>query len=369
MMTSQNQRNPFFNMVVVVVALISPVTMALCGLGQSVNVEATVAAGVAATQQAMLNLQATVDAAIAATQAANSAFPTQPAVSTSAPNPLPVTPVPANLPTDPEQVRAVILTEVNATVAKDLTLLKSLYTPDAVVIDRNGTPADAGDDTTWQGWANIERRYQTFFSSNVTSLTLVDLAIQLDGDRAVATHQGVVLDGTLYRDRGIYTLTRQGGQWLISGLEYGHEQGYNAQAKPSQDDGLYVLKVGNQHRYEEPWGWDRGDPCKAWETGDFDDTKPNYRGFNVELLLTNNSEVKLPDSWPISFTTANGKSVKACFYGYEGSGPQPGATSSVTFFTVVEKGDYVEAITFSLNGQAVQLCLDGQGGWSRCGNQ
>lgn len=140
MMTSQNQRNLFFNMAVVGVALISPVTMALCGLGQTVNVDATVAAGVAATQQAVLNLQATVDAAIAATQAANPP-PIQPVISTPAPNPLPVTPVPANLPTDPEQVRAVILTEVNATVAKDLTLLKSLYTPDAVVIDRNGTPA------------------------------------------------------------------------------------------------------------------------------------------------------------------------------------------------------------------------------------
>ncbi|MBE7470197.1 MAG: nuclear transport factor 2 family protein [Anaerolineales bacterium] len=367
-MAEQNPRSRFFNVLVVSVTLMSPVTLALCGLGQTVNVEATVAAGVAATQQAVFNLQATVDAAIAATQVANQTQLSQPPVSTPGPNSLPATSSPSNLSADPEQVRAVILTEVNATVAQDLALLKSLYTPDAVVIDRNGTPADPSDDTTWQGWANIERRYQTFFSSNITSLTLVDLAIQLDGERAVATHQGVVLDGTLYRDRGIYTLTKLGNQWLISGLEYGNEQGYSAQTSspPGQDDGLYALKVGNQHRYEEPWGWDRGDPCKAWETGDFDDTKPNYRGFNVELLLTNNSEVKLPDAWPISFTTAKGKSVKACFYGYEGSGPQPGATSSVTFFTVVEKGDYVETITFSLNGQAVRLCLDGQGGWSHC---
>jgi len=205
---------------------------------------------------------------------------------------------------------------------------------------------------------------------------LVDLAIQVDGHRATAVHGGAVLDGTLSPDRGIYTLEKLDGRWLITQLEYGYEKRADslpaeagndqAEAQPLRNDGLYVLKLGNQHRYEEPWGWDRGDPCKAWETGDFDDTKPNYRGFNVELLLTNNSETKVPDAWPISFTTAKGKSVNACYYGYEGSGPELGVTRSVTFFTVVEKGDYVEKITFSLNDQTVQICLDGQGGWSSC---
>jgi hypothetical protein len=142
--------------------------------------------------------------------------------------------------------------------------------------------------------------------------------------------------------------------------------GSEGTARPTQDDGLYTLAVGSQHRYEEPWGWDRGDPCQAWESGNFDDTKPFYRGFNVELLLTNNSAEKAPDAWPVSFTTAGGKTVKACYYGYEGSGPEPGETSSVTFFTVVEQGDFVENITFSYNGQTVQLCLDGKGGWVHC---
>jgi hypothetical protein len=326
----------------------------------------------------MVNLQATVDAAVAATQAANQApqgqqplAPTPPATAISL-TPAPVLP---SLPSDSEQVRAVILNEVNGTIAQDLALLQSLYAPDAIIIDHHATPDDPSDDTTWQGWTNIERRYQAFFSTGPVSLNLVDLAIQVDGDRATGTHQGVVLDGTLYPDRGIYTLARLNGQWLITQLEYGNVQGTDNlfapgtegnSAGPPRDDGIYGLKVGNQHRYEEPWGWDRGDPCKAWETGDFDDTRPNYRGFNVELLLTNNSDSKLPDAWPVTFTTSKGKSVKACYYGYEGSGPEPGATSSVTFFTVVEKGDFVENITFSYNGQTVQICLDGQGGWSRC---
>lgn len=372
-MTHQNHR-ALFSHAILAITFLSPAILIICGgIGPSVDVEATIAAGIAATQQAQAHLQATIEAAVVATQTAN-----QPGEPAGPSTPIPFTPVGATsapLP-DPEQVRTVILNEVNGTIAKDLTLLKSLYAPDAVIIDHHGTPDSPNDDTIWQGWANIERRYSAFFSTGFSSLSLVDLSVQMDGDWATGTHQGVVLDGTLYPDQGVYTLEKISGQWLITRLEYGNETGYGpspanlggdqVEQQPLRDDGLYILKVGNQHRYEEPWGWDRGDPCEAWATGNFDDTKPYYRGFNIELLLTNNSAAKVPDAWPISFTTAKGKSVQACYYGYDGSGPAPGATSSVTFFTVVEKGDYVEKITFSLHDQAVQICLDGQGGWSYC---
>jgi hypothetical protein len=365
--------------IIAIVILLWPtiLTAAVCsGIGQRINVEATMAAGIAATQQAEANLQATIDAAVAATQAASQSAAGQQPEPTVSPAPTPSAPTPTPPPpiSDPEQVRLVILNEVDSAIAQDLTLLKSLYAPGAVVVDHNGTPDDPSDDTTWNGWANIERRYLAFFSAGFSSLTLVDLSIQMNGNQATGRHEGVVLDGTLYPDQGIYTLEKIDGQWLITQLEFGNKEGYGFSGdveednggEQARDDGLYILALGSQHRYEEPWGWDRGDPCKAWETGNFDDTKPDYRGFNVELLLTNNSDTKLPDAWPISFTTAKGKSVKACYYGYEGSGPQPGATSSVTFFTVVEKGDYVEKITFSFNGQTLQFCLDGKGGWSRC---
>lgn len=371
----KNPLGRFRHAVLMPVILIIFLTMVFCGgTAPPVDVEATVAAGVAATQQAQANLQATIDAAIAATATANQTAGDRlpaPAVPPAATVPLTSIPPPA-IP-DPQQVRAVVLNEVNATIAQDLALLKSLYAPNAVIIDHNGTPDNPGDDTTWQGWPNIERRYLAFFSSGYSAITLVDLSIQVNGNTATATHQGAVLDGTLYPDRGVYTLEKLNGQWLITRLTYGNlpqqaavPNAGNTPTRPGRDDGLYVLEVGSQHRYEEPWGWDRGDPCKAWETGNFDDTKPNYRGFNVELLLTNHSNAKVPDAWPISFTTHSGKSVKACYYGYTGSGPPPGATSSVTFFTVVEKGDYVEKITFSLNDQTIQLCLDGKGGWWPC---
>lgn len=348
--------------------------------GDRVDVEATVAAGVVATQQAGANLQATIDAAVAATLQAQ---PTSEPTAATAANA-------SAQATELEQVRTVILNEVGAAVSQDLGRLQSLYAPNAVVIDRNGTPADPGDDTIWQGWANIQRRYQAFFSAKVTSMNLVDLSIQVNNDQATGTHRGVVLNGIYSEDLGNYSLEKIDGAWLITQLEYGNlsraasSAGTGAEAssgdslqlvetipqqppaEAARDDGLYTLELGSQHRYEEPWGWDRGNPCEAWQTGNFDDTKPNYRGFNVELLLTNHSDKKIPDQWPISFTTAKGQSVQACYYAYAGSGPPPKATSSVTFFTVVEKGDYVEKITLDLEGQIVQLCLDGRGGWSNC---
>lgn len=133
--------------------------------------------------------------------------------------------------------------------------------------------------------------------------------------------------------------------------------------------GVYVLRIGNQHRYEEPWGAPKDDnPCRAWETGNWDDENPNFRGFNVELLLTNNSTTNVQDDWGenMKFFTAGGQEVTACYYGYAGVGPPPGGTTSLTFFSVVPKGDYVQTMQLNLNGQFIQICLDGRGGWSPC---
>jgi hypothetical protein len=366
----QNRQKQFADVPLVIVILILIVSFLACGQATpTADVEATVAAGIAATQQAEANAQATVEAAVIATQTANQAASqetvsesdSQETVSQGSDQLNPPTPETPNTGQDLQQVREVIIKEVNGATTRDLTLLKSLYASTAIVIDHNGTPNDSSDDTIWQGWINIERRYQEFFSNGFTSAELVGLSIQTNVNQATATHQGAIFDGIFYDDIGIYTLEKTNNQWFIVQLEYG----YKKHSQP-KDDGLYVLEIGSQHRYEEPWGWDRGDPCEAWRTNNWDDTKPNYRGFNLELLLTNNSEKKIPDDWSVSFTTANGNSVRACNYIYEGAGPPPGATSSVTFFTVVEKGDFVEKIVFELEGQTVQICLDGKGNWWKC---
>jgi ELWxxDGT repeat protein len=131
---------------------------------------------------------------------------------------------------------------------------------------------------------------------------------------------------------------------------------------------MYQLNMGSQHLYQEPWGGDRGNPCEAWRTGNFDDTQPHYRGFNLELKLTNNSAEKVSDEWAenLRFFTADGKELAACYYGYDGMGPAPQGATSVTFFTVVPQGDYVSVAELTLNGELLKLCFDGRGGDFAC---
>jgi hypothetical protein len=139
--------------------------------------------------------------------------------------------------------------------------------------------------------------------------------------------------------------------------------------QPAPIEAMYELRLGNQHRYEEPWGAPKsGDPCEAWNNDNWDDRNANFRGFNVELLLTNNSAFKVSDDWGenIRFFTNRGQEVIACYYVYAGSGPAPEGTTSVTFFSVVPRGDFVQVIELNLNGQYIRICLDGRGGWSGC---
>ncbi len=131
---------------------------------------------------------------------------------------------------------------------------------------------------------------------------------------------------------------------------------------------IYALSIGSQHRYEEPWGAPIGSPCDAWENNAWDDKNANFRGFNVELIFTNNSAVKVQDDWgeEMRFITNKNQEVTACYYGYNGAGPPPQGSTSLTFFTVVPKGDFVQTMQLNLNGEFLQICLDGRGGWNPC---
>jgi hypothetical protein len=130
----------------------------------------------------------------------------------------------------------------------------------------------------------------------------------------------------------------------------------------------YTVNVG-KHIYEQPWGAARGgDVCQTYRDHSWDDEKPFYRGFNIELLLTNNSTIPVPDDWgeDVDYVTANGKSGPFCYYGYSGAGPQPGATSSVTFFALIDQGDHVRYVQLNINGQRMTVCLDGAGAQVLC---
>ena len=107
------------------------------------------------------------------------------------------------------------------------------------------------------------------------------------------------------------------------------------------------------------------DRCEAYRNGDFDD-KNHKKGFNIELSLTNKSTQQVADDWTPVFTTAAGQNVQVCYYGYAGSGPAPGATTYVTFFTIVETTDYVRVVKLNVNGQTLQICLDPSGAQAPC---
>lgn len=127
----------------------------------------------------------------------------------------------------------------------------------------------------------------------------------------------------------------------------------------------YVLKVGNQHLYE-PWGAPNGnDICEAYRNRDFND-KIRMKGFNLELSLTNNSNLPVPDDWEPTFVTDQGKTVQVCYYGYAGSGPKPGATAFMTFFTIVSPDDFVRTVLLEINGELLQICLDPSGAQTPC---
>lgn len=125
--------------------------------------------------------------------------------------------------TDFKEIERVIYTEVEASIAKDLLLLESLFSENAIVIDRQGTPLDSSDDLVYEGWEQIkEQHYIRFFACcNWESMSIVDLDIEASEYEAVGVHQGIIIDNEYYsEDITIYTLEKIQGKWLIVQLEF-----------------------------------------------------------------------------------------------------------------------------------------------------
>jgi hypothetical protein len=49
-----------------------------------------------------------------------------------------------------------------------------------------------------------------------------------------------------------------------------------------------------------------------------------------------------------------------------GSGPPPGATTSVTFFMLVTPGDHVRTVALTINNDTVKVGLDHTGAQTGC---
>ncbi len=135
---------------------------------------------------------------------------------------------------------------------------------------------------------------------------------------------------------------------------------------PAVSGGL-MLQVGGQHKYTEPWGasWD-GDSCKAHRENSWND-KVRARAFHLQLLLTNNTSVTVPGPWIPTYITANGKAEGFCYFGHDFTSVPSNGTSDITFFTVVDQGDYVREVQLTANGQLLRLCLGPDGSGGACG--
>jgi hypothetical protein len=126
----------------------------------------------------------------------------------------------------------------------------------------------------------------------------------------------------------------------------------------------FELKIGQKFSYVQPWGAPRnGDVCQTLKNQNWDDTQAGYRSLSVELSLTNNSASPIPDDWGgVVYVTGKGEQGLFCRYEYPGSGPPPGESRSVTFFTVIPRSDYIQYIRLQPpEGPQLELCLNSDG--------
>jgi hypothetical protein len=132
---------------------------------------------------------------------------------------------------------------------------------------------------------------------------------------------------------------------------------------PGAANSDFQLKI-EKFSYVQPWGAPRnGDVCQTFKNQNWDDTQAGYRSLSVELSLTNNSASPIPDDWGgVVYVTGKGEQGLFCRYEYPGSGPPSGESRSVTFFTVIRQGDYIQYIRLQpLAGQQLELCLNSDG--------
>ena len=107
-----------------------------------------------------------------------------------------------------------------ATIDQDLIRLKSLYTPDARIIDGRGTKDDLTDDQIVRGWDEIERRYLAFFTCCTYAYELYDPMIVVRGGYATVIHRGIIINGDYYQNMTLYRLEKINGRWLITSLTH-----------------------------------------------------------------------------------------------------------------------------------------------------
>ena len=121
---------------------------------------------------------------------------------------------------DQEAITALLRAESTYMVQQDSEALMRLWAPDGRIADAKHTPADPGDDQTWEGADAIRHRYlRRVFPGNPSAAQPADLAITLDGDQATVT--GTTKIGNEVSPNGDrWQVVKIAGCWVIKELVF-----------------------------------------------------------------------------------------------------------------------------------------------------
>lgn len=124
---------------------------------------------------------------------------------------------------DTDAIRAVLQAEGQLVVEQQIEPLMQLWAEDSIVADGKHTPDDEADDQRWIAKDAIRHRYvRTVFPGAPASVTPANLAIEIDGDRAVVRATTQIGDEVAPGgDRWI--LIKIGRCWSIQSLTYNLE--------------------------------------------------------------------------------------------------------------------------------------------------
>ena len=119
---------------------------------------------------------------------------------------------------DQEAITALLRAESAYVVQQDSEALLRLWAPDGRIADAKHTPADPGDDQTWEGFDAIRHRYlRRVFPGSPSAARPADLTIVLDGDRATVT--GTTRIGNEVSPNGDrWQVAKTEGCWVIKEL-------------------------------------------------------------------------------------------------------------------------------------------------------
>ncbi|MEZ4712156.1 MAG: hypothetical protein R3A44_33520 [Caldilineaceae bacterium] len=122
-----------------------------------------------------------------------------------------------------EAIGATLAAEGQMVVQQNIDGLMALWDAEGKIVDAQNTPADDGDDQTWNGRDAIRNRYvRVVFPGAPAAVQPADLDIVIDGGAAVVTAT-TQIGSEISPGGDRWQLLEKDGCWLISSLTYNLE--------------------------------------------------------------------------------------------------------------------------------------------------